>query len=79
MGSFKIRCFWELKSRDGFCALAQDTPRASAEKNQMSRAQSRAKIGAEPALNEGETVGKMESVAAEAKTQITAAGTGDKI
>jgi hypothetical protein len=45
----------------------------------MSRAQSRAKIGAAPVLDEGETVGEMEAVAAEDKTQITTAGTGDKI
>ena len=45
----------------------------------MSRAQSRAKIGAAPADKEGETVGEIEAVPAVAKTQTANAGAGDTI
>jgi hypothetical protein len=60
-------------------APAQGTPLASAGKNQMSREQLRAKIGALPAVSEGETAGEIEVVPAVAKTQTTTAGTGGKI
>lgn len=60
-------------------APAQGAPRASAEEFQMRRTQRRAKSGASAAAKEGETVGVIEGVPAVAKTQVTVAGTEDKI
>jgi hypothetical protein len=60
-------------------APSQGTPRVSVEKNQMSQAQLRAKIGAAPTDNEGETDGEILEVPVAAKTQTSVTGTGDKI